>query len=165
DFVDRIRDRLQVPLIIKGIATAQDARLAIQHGADVVYVSNHGGRQLDHCLGSIEALPEVVKAVDGRAEVVVDGGFVRGTDVLKAIALGARAVGLGKLQVWALTAGGEKGLVRMLEILEQEISISMGLLGISKLDELTSDFVTQVAPVKYPGPLSPFPSIEGITRD
>jgi len=165
DFVDRVRERLQVPLVIKGIATAEDAGLAIEHGADVVYVSNHGGRQLDHCLGSIGALPEVVRAVDGRAEVVVDGGFVRGTDVLKAIALGAKAVGLGKLQVWALAAGGEKALTRVLEILEEEISVSMGLLGIRKLDELTPDFVTQVLPVRNPGPLSPFPSIEKIIQD
>ncbi|MBW2027967.1 MAG: alpha-hydroxy-acid oxidizing protein [Deltaproteobacteria bacterium] len=160
DFVDRVRERVAVPLIIKGVATAEDAELAVKHGADVVYVSNHGGRQLDHCFGSMDVLPEVVEAVGGRAEVVIDGGFVRGTDVLKAVALGAKAVGLGKLQAWALAAGGETGLITMLEILEEEISVSMGLLGIRTLDELAPSFVGQVAPVRYPAELSPFPSIE-----
>lgn len=159
-FVNKIRKRLHVPLIIKGIATAQDAELAVEHGADVVYVSNHGGRQLDHCFGSIDALAEVVERVGGKAEVVIDGGFVRGTDVLKAIALGAKAVGLGKLQVWALAAGGEEGLLRMLEILEEEISVNMGLLGITTLGELSPSFVKEVLPVRTPGQLGPFPSIE-----
>ncbi|MBI2289044.1 MAG: alpha-hydroxy-acid oxidizing protein [Betaproteobacteria bacterium] len=99
-----------LPMILKGIATAEDACLAVEHGADVIYVSNHGGRQLDHAQASIEVLPEVVAAVDGRAEVLVDGGILRGTDVIKAIALGARAVGVGKLQGLALAAAGEAGI-------------------------------------------------------
>lgn len=160
DLVDRIRDRLDMPLILKGIDTAEDARLAVEHGVEVVYVSNHGGRQLDHGLGSIAVLPEVVEAVAGKAEVVVDGGFVRGTDILKAIALGACAVGLGKLQAWALAAGGDTGVIRMLEILETEISVSMGLLGVSKLDQLDASYVQKAAPVKTPHWLNPFPSLE-----
>jgi glycolate oxidase len=160
DLVDRIRDRLDIPLILKGIGTAEDARLAVEHGVEVVYVSNHGGRQLDHGRGSMAVLPEVVEAVAGKAEVVVDGGFVRGTDILKAIALGACAVGLGKLQAWALAAGGEAGVNRMLEILETEISVSMGLLGVSKLDQLDASYLQKVRPVKFPGDLNPFPSLE-----
>ena len=160
DLVDRIKDRLDIPLILKGIGTAEDARLAVEHGVDVIYVSNHGGRQLDHDRGSMEALPEVVETVAGKAEVVVDSGFVRGTDILKAVALGACAVGLGKLQAWALAAGGEVGVRRMLEILETEISVNMGLLGVTKLDQLDASYVQRVDPVKTPHRLSPFPSLE-----
>ncbi len=160
ELVDRIRDRIEIPLIVKGIVTAEDARLAVEHGVEVVYVSNHGGRQLDHGLGAMEVLPEVVAAVAGKAEVVVDSGFVRGSDILKAIALGARAVGLGKLQAWALAAGGDAGVKRMLEILETEISIDMGLLGVTKLDQLDASYLQKATPVKYPTDLSPFPSVE-----
>ena len=105
-------------------------------------------------------LPEVVEAVAGKADVVVDSGFVRGSDILKAIALGARAVGLGKLQAWALAAGGEDAVKRMLEILETEISIHMGLLGVTKLDQLDGSYLQKAAPVKYPTDFNPFPSIE-----
>jgi len=160
DLVDRIRGRLDMPLILKGIGTAEDARLAVEHGVEVIYVSNHGGRQLDHGRGSMAVLPEVVEAVAGKADVVVDGGFVRGTDIIKAIALGACAVGLGKLQAWALAAGGDAGVNRMLEILETEISVSMGLLGVSRLDQLNASYVQKVKPVKTPHWLSPFPSLE-----
>ena len=160
ELVDRIRDRIKIPLIVKGIATAEDARLAVEHGVEVVYVSNHGGRQLDHGLGAMEVLPEVVEAVAGKAEVVVDSGFVRGSDILKAIALGACAVGLGKLQAWALAAGGDAGVKRMLEILETEISTNMGLLGVTKLDQLDASYLQKTTPVKYPADLSPFPSVE-----
>jgi isopentenyl diphosphate isomerase/L-lactate dehydrogenase-like FMN-dependent dehydrogenase len=102
DDVVWMKQHIGLPLILKGIATAEDARLAVEHGAEVVYVSNHGGRQLDHGQGSIEVLPEVAAAVNGRAEVLMDGGILRGTDVVKAISLGARAVGVGKLLGWAL---------------------------------------------------------------
>src|ERR687897_227597 len=105
-----MKERMRVPLIVKGVATGEDAKLAVDYGADVVYVSNHGGRQLDHGQGSIEVLPEVVQAVAGRAEVLVDGGILRGTDVVKAIALGAQGVGVGKLLGWALAAGGQAGV-------------------------------------------------------
>jgi glycolate oxidase len=108
----------------------------------------------------MEVLPEVVEAVAGKAEVVVDSGFVRGSDILKAIALGARAVGLGKLQAWALAAGGDAGVKRMLEILETEISINMGLLGVTKLEQLDASYIQKTTPVKYPADLSPFPSVE-----
>src|SRR5271165_3379012 len=119
--VKRIKDRFKIPLAIKGIATAEDARIALDHGVEWIYVSNHGGRQLDHGRGAIEALPEVVEAVQRRAKIIVDGGFCRGTDVVKAIALGADLVGLGRMQCYALAAAGQPGIVRMLEILEDEV--------------------------------------------
>jgi isopentenyl diphosphate isomerase/L-lactate dehydrogenase-like FMN-dependent dehydrogenase len=136
-----IKQHTKLPLILKGIATAEDAKLAVQIGADVVYVSNHGGRQLDHGQGTIETLPEIVAAVKGKAEVLWDGGVTRGTDVVKAIALGARAVGVGKLQGWALAAGGEQGIVRMFELLAQEIHTTLGLMGVKSLKELNPSWV------------------------
>ena len=97
DHVKRFKDKHDLPLILKGIATAEDADLACRHGVAAVYVSNHGGRQLDHGRGTLDILPEVVQAVGGRAEIIIDGGFSRGSDVLKAVALGANAVALGRL--------------------------------------------------------------------
>ncbi len=102
----RIRDRWRRSLIVKGIQTAEDAEIAVQHGVDAVYVSNHGGRALDHARAAMDILPEIVTAVGGRAEIYVDGGCLRATDMLKAMALGADAVGLGRLHAWALAAGG-----------------------------------------------------------
>ncbi len=136
-----IKQHTKLPLILKGIATAEDAKLAVAIGADVVYVSNHGGRQLDHGLGTIETLPEIVEAVNGKAEVLWDGGVTRGTDVVKALALGARAVGVGKLQGWALAAAGEQGIVRMFELLAQEIHTTLGLMGVKSLKELSPAWV------------------------
>lgn len=141
-----MKERVGAPLIVKGIAAGEDARLAVEHGADVVYVSNHGGRQLDHGQGSIEVLPEVVDAVAGRAEILVDGGILRGTDVVKAVALGANAVGVGKLLGWPLAAGAQAGIERMLELLEIEIRTTMGLMGITKLAELNPSWVRPAIP-------------------
>src|SRR5213594_3802170 len=118
DHVKRFKDTHDVELILKGIATAEDAALACDHGVDGVYVSNHGGRQLDHGRGSTDVLPEVVQAVAGRARVIVDGAFQRGTDVVKGIALGAHAVGIGRLSCCGLAAAGQAGLVRVFELLE-----------------------------------------------
>jgi glycolate oxidase len=146
-----MKQHMKGPLIVKGIATAEDARLAVDHGADVVYVSNHGGRQLDHGQASIEVLPEVVEAVAGRAEVLVDGGILRGTDVIKAIALGARAVGVGKLLGWALAAGGQSAIERMLELLEIEMRTAMGLMGVTSLSQLNPSWVR---PSVVAGPVS-----------
>src|SRR3954466_6897355 len=101
---DKLRKRYKQPLIVKGVATAEDAKLAVEHGVDVIYVSNHGGRQLDQGLGTIDMLPEIVPAVHGRAEIIVDGGFCRGTDVIKAIALGADMVCVGRLYVYGMAA-------------------------------------------------------------
>jgi glycolate oxidase len=157
DQVRRFRDRHDFPLILKGIATAEDAELAVREGVRVIYVSNHGGRQLDHGLGSAAVLPEVVAAVGGRAEVWVDGGFMRGSDVVKAVALGARSIGLGRLACLGLAAGGVGGLVRALELLEEEIRTCLGLLGVTSLAELTPAHVTAAPPVFEPSVLSAFP--------
>ena len=147
--------------MLKGIMTAEDAVLAVEHGVQVIYISNHGGRQLDHVQGNIEVLPEIVAAVDGKAEIIVDGGFTRGTDVIKAIALGAKAVGIGRLQAWALGAGGAEGLVKCLELLETEIQTTMGLIGVTSLDQLDGSYITKVMPVRLPHEMSAFPHLPG----
>lgn len=157
DFIDHVKDRIGIPIILKGIATAEDAKIAVDHGVEVVYVSNHGGRQLDHGRGAIDVLPEVVAAVDGKAEIVVDGGFLRGSDVLKAMALGANAVAIGKLQGWALAAGGEDALVHAMEIMKQELIVSMGLLGVNRIDELGPQHLHAATPVVAPHVASPYP--------
>ncbi len=149
------------PLVLKGIANADDAKLAVEHGAEVVYVSNHGGRQLDQGLGTIAVLQEVLQAVGNKTEVVVDGGFLRGTDVVKAIALGAKAVGIARLVGFGLAAGGEAGVLRMLEILETEIRMAMGLLGVTSVDQLNTSHVREAPPVRAPHALySAFPFLE-----
>ncbi len=160
DHVKRFKDRHDVPLILKGIATAEDAALACDHGVEGVYVSNHGGRQLDHGRGAIEVLPEVVAAVAGRATVLVDGGFVRGTDVVKALALGAQAVGIGRLACCGLAAAGEAGLVRVLELLEDEVRICLGLLGVDRPGALDPACLHPATPVTRPHALSAFPLLE-----
>jgi isopentenyl diphosphate isomerase/L-lactate dehydrogenase-like FMN-dependent dehydrogenase len=149
DDFDWLRSITHLPIMVKGIMTPDDAVLALEHGADAIYVSNHGGRELDHLPATIEVLPEIVAAVDGRAEVVVDSGFLRGTDVVKALALGARAVLLGKLQVWALAAGGEPALERALEILDEEIREAMLLLGARNPQELTPAYVRPATPTRH----------------
>ena len=145
--IERIRAKHKIPLILKGIATGEDAAEAVQRGVDVVYVSNHGGRQLDHGKGTMQVLPEVVAAVRGRAEVVIDGGFMRGSDIVKAMALGASAVGLGKLQAFAAVARGVPGVVRMLEILEDEAIRCLGLLGVTSFEQLTPRHLEAITPI------------------
>lgn len=141
DLMTRIRDLWKGSFVLKGIGCVADAVHAVEQGVDTLYISNHGGRQLDHCLGALETLAEVAPAVKGRAELIVDGGFLRGTDVIKAIALGASSVAIGRLQGWALAAGGEDGLVRCLELLEREIINALGLLGVKNIAELTADYI------------------------
>ncbi len=157
DDIKRIRAKFNVPLILKGIATAEDAILAIEHGIEVVYVSNHGGRQLDHGLGGLDVLPEIVEAVRGGAALVVDGGFMRGTDIVKAIAMGAQAVGLGRLQGLALAAGGEAGVVRALEIVEDEIRRTLGMLGVTSFGDLDNRYLARANPIGRYGIDSYFP--------
>jgi isopentenyl diphosphate isomerase/L-lactate dehydrogenase-like FMN-dependent dehydrogenase len=141
EVLDRIREIAGMPLVLKGVQAAEDAELALAHGIDAVWVSNHGGRQLDHAQGSLDVLPEVVAAVRGRTPVIVDGGFMRGTDILKAVALGADAVATGRMHAWALGAGGEPALARMLEIVEFELRTAMGLLGVTSLAQLDASYV------------------------
>jgi len=155
--VKRIKSKFDIPLALKGIATAEDARIALDHGVDCIYVSNHGGRQLDHGRGSMEVLPEIVEAVAGRASIIVDGGFARGTDVVKALAMGANLVGLGRMQCYALAAGGEAALVRMLEILYDEVRRCLGLLGVTKFTELDRSYLHAAPSVTAPHALSAFP--------
>lgn len=129
------------PFMLKGIATAEDAALAVAHGVDVIWVSNHGGRQLDHGLGTMDMLSEITEVVGDKAEIVLDGGILRGSDVLKAIALGVKAVAIGKLQGWGLAADGSDGVVRVLEILEEEIRVGMGLMGVTSMAQISESDV------------------------
>jgi glycolate oxidase len=158
--IERIRGKFDLPVVLKGIATAEDARLAVEHGVAIVYVSNHGGRQLDHGQGGLDMLPEIVAAVKGEAEIVVDGGFVRGTDILKAVALGAKAVGIGKLQAWALAAGGQAAMPLLVDLLEEEIIKDMMLLGVTRLDQLDRGFLAPAQPMARPSALSAFPHLD-----
>src|SRR5262245_56357936 len=155
--VEKLKRAVKLPLMLKGIQTAEDADLAVKNGVDIIYVSNHGGRQLDHCRGGIELLPEVISVARGKAEFIVDGGFLRGTDIVKAVARGAAMVGIGKLQALALGAAGEQGVVRMLEILETELITTMKLLGVNELRELDGTYLQPAAPVTVPGTLSALP--------
>ena len=127
--LERLCGETELPVLVKGIETAEDARLACEHGAAGVIVSNHGGRQLDGVPATIDALPEVVEAVDGRVEVLVDGGVRRGADVVRALALGARAVLAGRAPLWGLAARGEQGAREVLELLREEIELALVLLG------------------------------------
>lgn len=131
-----LRTTTKLPIMIKGVLDREDALLAVQHGVDAVYVSNHGGRQLDHGPSSFEVLPEIVEAVDGRAQVVLDGGIMRGTDVVKCLASGATAVSIGKLMCWGLAADGEAGLGRVLDLLAEEMQVTMSNLGAGSTAEL-----------------------------
>jgi isopentenyl diphosphate isomerase/L-lactate dehydrogenase-like FMN-dependent dehydrogenase len=159
--VERIKSRFaKIPLAIKGIATAEDTRIALDHGVEIIYVSNHGGRQLDHGRGAVDVLPEVVEAVAGRATIVVDGGFCRGSDIVKAIALGANLVGLGRMQCYALAAGGQAGIVRMLELMEDEVLRTLGLLGATSLGKLDQSYLHAAVPANPPHVLSAFPLLE-----
>ena len=162
DTLKVIQDEIgDIPFMLKGIQTAEDAAMAVEHGVQVVYISNHGGRQLDYTLGNIDMLPEVVAAVDGRAEVVVDGGFTRGTDIVKAMAMGATAVGIGRLQAWALAAGGREGLVALLHMLETEIHTTMGLIGVKNWSELDESYIAKTIPVREAHEHSAFPHLPG----
>ena len=161
DTMDRIKDLTDLPFMLKGVATAEDAALAVEHGVDIIWVSNHGGRQLDHGLGTMEMLGEIVNAVEGKADIVLDGGIQRGSDVAKAIALGAKAVAIGKLQGWGLGAAGTAGLVRVLEILEEELIVAMGLLGVTSIDQLTPAYVCKAEPVTTPHEMSTWVNMLG----
>jgi glycolate oxidase len=155
--VKLIKDKYKIPLMLKGIATAEDAKIAIDHGVEWIYLSNHGGRQLDHGRGAMQVLPEIVGAVAGRAKVMIDGGFCRGTDVVKALAAGADLVGVGRLQCWALAAAGETGVIRMLELLEDEVCRCLGLLGVNTFAELDKSYLHQAVPTNLPDVFSAFP--------
>lgn len=139
-----------LPIILKGILDPDDARRACETGARAVIVSNHGGRQLDSAVASLDALPAVVEAVDGRGEILIDGGFRRGTDVLKALALGARAVLVGRPFLWGLAVGGEDGVFDVLDLLRQEIARDMLLGGRGSIPEIDSSFIVPAGPLPTP---------------
>ena len=158
--VARIKQNFEIPLALKGIATREDAVRAVEHGVDWIYVSNHGGRQLDHGLGAMEMLPEIVEAVGGRAKIMIDGAFCRGTDIVKALIFGADLVGLGRMQCFALAAAGQAGVVRLLELLEDEAQRCLGLLGVTSFAELDRSYVRPAAPANPPHVLSAFPLLQ-----
>ena len=133
-----------IPLVVKGIMTKEDAELAINAGADGIMVSNHGGRQLDGCLSTIDALPEVVEQVDGRVPVWLDGGVRRGTDVIKALALGAKAVGIGKPIFFSLAVAGQDAVSYMFHLLKIEVEAAMALCGVRAISEITTEHVTRL---------------------
>lgn len=139
-----LRAHTRLPIVLKGVVRGDDARRAVEHGMSGVVVSNHGGRQLDTTLPTTAALPEVAEAVAGCIPVLVDGGIRRGTDVLKALALGARAVMVGRPVLWGLALGGEDGVRRVLALLRDELDLAMALCGAPTLREVTGDLVTQV---------------------
>jgi isopentenyl diphosphate isomerase/L-lactate dehydrogenase-like FMN-dependent dehydrogenase len=141
EFTERLRKLVKVKLFIKGIDTREDARLAIEHGFDGILVSNHGGRSTETLRPTIQALPEVAQEVNGRIPVFVDGGVRRGTDVFKALALGATAVGIGRPFLWGLGAFGEAGVNRVLEILQGEFKLVMGNCGAQNVAEINRSFV------------------------
>jgi len=145
-----IRAATEIPLVLKGILTREDAMLAIEHGADAVWVSNHGGRQLDGVAASLDALLEVVEAVAGRCEVYVDGGFRRGTDVLKGLALGARAAFVARPAAAGLAVGGEAGVAAVLGLLRDEIALGLGLLGCTSPEQVTRAHVERTLPYDSP---------------
>ena len=141
--VERLATVSRLPVVVKGVLTGEDARLACEHGADAVVVSNHGGRQLDGVPATLDALPEVAEAIAGRIEVYLDGGIRRGTDAVKALALGARAVLAGRAVVWGLAAGGEEGARHVLELLREEIRLGLSLLGCTRPEEISRAHVAR----------------------
>src|SRR5579883_489213 len=147
----------EVKFILKGIGCAEDAEIALQHGVWAVYCSNHGGRQLDHGRGSAGVLPEIVEVCKGRSKVIVDGSFSRGSDIVKAICVGADYVGLGRLYCYGLAANGAPGIERVVELLEEEMKEVMGLLGVTSLKELDGSYISRSAPTNWASVHSAFP--------
>ncbi len=141
-FLDRLRKTWKGKLFIKGMDTREDARLCVEHGVDGMLVSNHGGRSTETLRATLEALPEVVAAVNGKIPIFVDGGFRRGTDVFKALALGAKAVGIGRPFLWGLGAFGQAGVDRVLEIMQGELKLVMGNCGTRTVADITRDYIS-----------------------
>ena len=145
--LDWLASSTRLPVLPKGILAPDDARLALDHGARGIVVSNHGGRQLDSAVAALDALPAVAAAVDGRCELLLDGGVRRGVDVLKALALGARAVTIGRPIHWGLALGGEDGLVRLLELLRAEIALALQLAGLDDVTRIDRSLVVPAGPI------------------
>jgi isopentenyl diphosphate isomerase/L-lactate dehydrogenase-like FMN-dependent dehydrogenase len=149
DFIGQLKDSTTMKVLIKGIETEEDARLAVQHGADGIIVSNHGGRALESGRGTLESLPEVVRGAADRVPVLLDGGVRRGTDVFKALALGASAVGIGRPYAWGLAAFGQAGVERALQILDQELRLAMVGCGARSIREISTRSLIDTA---HPAP-------------
>ncbi|CAN8007574.1 unnamed protein product, partial [Ixodes pacificus] len=143
DDIKWLRSITNLKVIAKGVLTAEDARNAVNSGVSGILVSNHGARQLDGVTSTIEALPEIIRAVRGRVEVYLDGGIRHGTDAIKALALGAKAVFVGRPALWGLAYNGEDGVTQMLEILRKELDLGMALIGASKIAELRPEMVAR----------------------
>lgn len=140
-YISRLKDWARTPVLVKGLLTAADASLAVQHGADGIIVSNHGGRYLEYAPSTIEVLPEIVQAVSGKFPILIDSGFRRGTDILKALSMGASAVLLGRPPLWGLGAFGQAGVEKVLELLETELALAMGFCGRTTIAQLDKSLV------------------------
>lgn len=141
-----MRQTTNLPIMLKGVLTVQDTLRAIEHGVDAIYVSNHGGLSLDHTIAPIDVLAEIIDTA-GNTEVVVDGGFIRGADVAKALALGAQAVGIGRAVVWGLLADGVDGLTNLLQLLSYELAVTLRLLGVRNPASLSREYIARVPPL------------------
>ena len=141
--INWLRSITKLPVILKGIACKQDAVLAEKHDIDAIVISNHGGRQLDTCRATIEVLPEVTESVSGKMEILIDGGIRRGTDVLKAIALGAKAVLIGRPVLWGLAYDGENGVKKVLQILRKEFDLAMALCGCTSVEKINKELIVK----------------------
>jgi 4-hydroxymandelate oxidase len=147
DYLKRLKDYTSMKVLVKGIVTREEAELAVEHGADGVFVSNHGGRGVNMLRGTIDALPEVAQGVDGRVPVLIDSGVRRGADIFKALALGADAVGIGRPYVWGLGAFGEEGVDRLLEIILDEFRMVMRQTRTTAIDQIGPGFVMEGQPI------------------
>ena len=152
DYVKRLRDLTSMKVVLKGVVTREDAALAVEHGIDAVYVSNHGGRSEESGRGALDSLPEVAEAVAGRIPVLVDSGFRRGTDMFKALALGATAVGIGRPYVWGLAAFGEEGVAAVIRMLKAELVMAMQTCGTPRLRDIGRDRVRLAGLISVAGP-------------
>jgi 4-hydroxymandelate oxidase len=141
DTLKQLRDASKLPVVVKGVLTAEDTELAVKHGLSGIIVSNHGARQLDQTGSTIRALPECIQAAGGKIPVLVDGGFRRGTDVFKALALGATAIGVGRPYLWGLVAFGQRGVVQVMNILQSELAADMGMAGTGRISEIDRSYV------------------------
>lgn len=141
DNLKQLRDMTDLPIIIKGVLTGEDTEMCVRYGMSAAVVSNHGARQIDHTGSTIEALPECVQAAGGKMPVLIDGGFRRGTDVLKALALGAAAVGIARPYLWGLTAFGSRGVARVLELMRVELALDMGMSGVARINDIDRKLV------------------------
>ena len=158
--VNRIKNKFNIPIILKGIATEEDAKICVDEGIEVIYISNHGGRQLDYGIGGADLIQSISKVVKSKSKIFFDGGVSRGTDVVKAIALGADFVGIGRLQCYAAATNGRNGLNKMIDILQHEILVCMRLLGVNNLNDLNENYIIKDISISKPSLISSFPLIE-----